>query len=172
MSELFFNCPSCSQEIEAPDDMAGVAINCPSCAIILRVPGEPRATAEFLFTCPSCGQSIDAPVDAAGLKLKCPGCEADLTIPDPPPPDPEPVEDDATFTSDMVVGEEEQKGSTARIDLPEGDSVPPPQMRTILIKRNGGVQRGQVSRVPKPPPGGDSEDGKSKTRGIFGWLKR
>jgi len=172
MSELFFNCPGCGQEIEAPDDMAGVPINCPTCDQILRVPGEARAMVEFVFPCPSCGQTIDAPTDAAGLSLKCPQCGTALTIPEPPPLEPEPMPDDASFSSDMVVDEEDQKGSTARIDLPEGDSAPPPPMRTIMIKRSHGIQSGQVSRISKPPPGGDSTEGKAKTRGLFGWMKR
>jgi len=35
---VLFRCPECSQEIEAPADVAGQSAECPACGIILRVP--------------------------------------------------------------------------------------------------------------------------------------
>ena len=33
-----FDCPDCAQNLEAPDDMAGVAITCPACHKEILVP--------------------------------------------------------------------------------------------------------------------------------------
>lgn len=182
MSELFFRCPHCGQEIESPDDMAGTMINCPSCDGLLRVPGElhPGAEADMIFQCPVCRHGIDTPVGAAGLHLTCPKCGMKIPVPspkpkpvapaepavasdpaptepvdseEPPPPPPVPAAEapqaKAPFNG-AAVGpkglDHEKKGATARIDLPEGDSAPRPQMRVVTIKRAGGTQAGHVPR--------------------------
>ncbi len=171
MSDLFFKCPGCATQIEAPDDLAGAAVNCPECDRILRVPGEARTREEFVFACPSCGQSIDVPVDAAGLHLPCPGCGVKIDVPEPPAP-PEPVAAVPQFSADAEVAEEEKKGSTARIDLPAGDSAPPPQMRTVLIKRSHGVQKGEIPLVPVSPAGDGEPPPRARKGGLFGWMRR
>ena len=38
MNDIQFNCPGCSQHLEAPNDMAGQQINCPICTCKLVVP--------------------------------------------------------------------------------------------------------------------------------------
>ncbi len=170
MSDLFFKCPGCAQDIEAPDDLAGTMINCPGCDQLLRVPGEPRIRGEFIFLCPACGQSIDVPADASGVHLPCPGCGATINVPEPPPP-PVPGPDPSPFSSDPGAVEAEKKGATSKIDLPLGDSVPPPQMRTVLIKRSRGVQKGEIPRVPASPEDSDVSASPRKG-GLFGWMKR
>lgn len=173
MSELFFKCPHCGQEIEAPDDLAGTMINCPACDRMLRVPGEvaPGADAEMIFDCPTCGHGIDTPVGAAGLHLDCPKCGAKIQIPAPKPapaaPPPTPFNGSPMADEGL---EHEKKGATSRIDLPEGDSAPRPQTRMITIKRAGGMQTGEVPRkiASAAPPSAD----KSKKSGLFGLFGR
>jgi hypothetical protein len=38
MADLNFDCPLCGQNLDAPDDMAGLFIECPACAKIIKVP--------------------------------------------------------------------------------------------------------------------------------------
>lgn len=38
MADINFDCPLCSQNLDAPDDMAGLFIECPACAKIIKVP--------------------------------------------------------------------------------------------------------------------------------------
>jgi DNA-directed RNA polymerase subunit M/transcription elongation factor TFIIS len=38
VSDLTFNCPHCSQELEAPEDLLGQTIECPSCNESIRLP--------------------------------------------------------------------------------------------------------------------------------------
>ncbi len=173
MSDLFFKCPECGQDIESGDDLAGRMVNCPACDHLMRIPGVPRDHEEFIFECPQCGQSIDIAVDAAGLHLPCPGCGRIIDVPEPPPPPPKPAAPPAAALSGRAaVSEEEKKGSTARVDLPEGDSSPPPRIRTVLIKRSDGVQEGEISRVPSAAvPGARSGDAASH-KGWFGRRNR
>lgn len=44
MSDYKFDCPHCSQSLEAPDDMAGEVIDCPTCGKSLEIPGPPAST--------------------------------------------------------------------------------------------------------------------------------
>lgn len=130
-----------------------------------------RARAEFVFECPSCGQSIDVPVDAAGLRLPCPGCGLKIDVPEPPVP-PAPAVAAPQFSADAEVAEEEKKGATARIDLPAGDSAPPPQTRTVLIKRSHGVQKGGIPLVSAARADGGEPPSPARKGGLFGWMKR
>ena len=38
MADINFDCPLCSQNLDAPDDMAGLFIECPACMKIIKVP--------------------------------------------------------------------------------------------------------------------------------------
>jgi len=38
MPDINFDCPSCGQNLEAPEDMAGDVVDCPSCQKPLKVP--------------------------------------------------------------------------------------------------------------------------------------
>lgn len=44
MPDLNFDCPQCGQNLDAPDDMAGLFVECPSCSKIIKVPrpGDPK----------------------------------------------------------------------------------------------------------------------------------
>lgn len=59
MSDISFNCPSCDQALEAPDEYAGQVIQCPSCETEIEVPAPAvPAVAADGTPCPSCGKNI------------------------------------------------------------------------------------------------------------------
>jgi uncharacterized RDD family membrane protein YckC len=58
--EVKFNCPHCSQKIDAPPEYAGAVINCPVCQKELQVPAAPSAPPKL-----SINQTSGAPVAAA-----------------------------------------------------------------------------------------------------------
>lgn len=164
MSDLVFRCPHCSQDIEAPDSMAGMILNCPSCDGLLKVPGREQSDEGMLvnFDCPHCGQNIDAPAAAVGLDLSCPQCGHLLVI---PAPTPEPRAGATERTSGIEESgvehvEEQKKGSTARIDLPPSNAMPRAVTRHITIKRSGeggsGTPAGFESGGKKPGAFGHS----------------
>ena len=39
MADVNFDCPHCGQNLDAPDDMAGMKIACPACSEALAIPG-------------------------------------------------------------------------------------------------------------------------------------
>ena len=45
MSDINFDCPKCSQNLDAPPDLAGLFIECPSCNAIIKVPPTAGAAA-------------------------------------------------------------------------------------------------------------------------------
>lgn len=85
------------------------------------------------FDCPQCGQNLDAPEDMVGLFIECPACTKVVQVPKPAadtefrPAPPRPTED----------GDEGEKSSTIRIQLPPGLGVPEKRQRRIVIKRLG-----------------------------------
>ncbi len=38
MPDINFDCPFCQQNLDAPDDMAGMSIECPACGKSIRIP--------------------------------------------------------------------------------------------------------------------------------------
>lgn len=127
MADLMFQCPYCRQDIEAGGEMAGRMINCPACDGLLRIPGgSPVSDLVLNFDCPLCGQNLETPEDAQGRRLMCPACRKVLTIPAPTEADVSPE-----------IDEEQKKGSTARIEMPENQADPSPETYRIKIKRPG-----------------------------------
>ncbi len=66
MSEIKFKCPSCSTELEAPEDMAGDVVECPSCSQNISIP-QPSAGVEVASSsgnnhnaCPNCQVEMEA----------------------------------------------------------------------------------------------------------------
>lgn len=45
MAEINFDCPHCGQNLDAPDDMAGMVIVCPACEKNIKVPVPPGVAA-------------------------------------------------------------------------------------------------------------------------------
>lgn len=67
MSDIKFNCPACSQSLEAPTEMAGQLIDCPSCKKPMEIPfPRPPATGEHV---PRAAASTPANQRPAGRKL-------------------------------------------------------------------------------------------------------
>jgi uncharacterized RDD family membrane protein YckC len=59
MSDFEFNCPHCTQSLEAPDDMSGQLIDCPKCKAPIEVPFRPNpavAGGGVSLGCPLCGK--------------------------------------------------------------------------------------------------------------------
>lgn len=81
MSDFKFNCPHCSQSLEASDDLSGQLIDCPSCDNPIEVPFARQARQQVAAeakatqtkTCPYCGEAILA------VAVKCKHCGSDLT---------------------------------------------------------------------------------------------
>lgn len=155
MSERWFHCPHCEQGIESDPAMQGRMINCPSCGGLFRIPGGPPPEDWLInFDCPMCGQNIETPADAAGLNLHCPGCGQTLVIPAPPPAPPPAVAGIAP--PETAPDEDEDKGSTTRIEMASETGVPPSQTYHIRIKRSGegGGHIPEGFHPPHPKSGG------------------
>lgn len=72
MGAIKFNCPHCSQHLDAPDESAGAALSCPACRAPIQVPmpvAPPRGGAV-------CGICL-SPISEAEAKNSCPACRAD-----------------------------------------------------------------------------------------------
>ena len=54
--DIEFECQSCGQVLEAPEDYAGMEIPCPSCDTVVIVPGEPPD--EAVSSCQGCGAEL------------------------------------------------------------------------------------------------------------------
>ncbi len=98
--------------------------------------------AEINFDCPHCGQNLDAPEDMAGWAIDCPACGKKIKVPVPEGAEAsDPVDttaSDERATTGLIENpgaEDEQKGSTVRIDIPEEYRRPPAQQRIVKIKR-------------------------------------
>ena len=88
MDSITFNCPDCSQIIEAPAEAAGIAGECPFCGKEVVAPvlngerlGANGAATGITFNCPQCGQTIEAPAEVAGTVGECPFCEKEIVAP-------------------------------------------------------------------------------------------
>lgn len=46
MADINFDCAFCQQNLDAPEDMAGMEIECPACGKTIRVPSPPPARAK------------------------------------------------------------------------------------------------------------------------------
>ena len=91
MADISFSCTHCSQHLEAPPDMAGMALECPSCnreimvpkpALRARppaapgaVPTRPTAPAAPLPISPALA-SAAAPATRSAVGVTCPSCGA------------------------------------------------------------------------------------------------
>ena len=88
------------------------------------------------FHCPACRQWLEAPEDCVGLMVECPDCRSVLKVPGPG------GADALIETSSPVEagGEKaEDRGRTARIELPPNLGIPEPSTRrTIVIRRRQG----------------------------------
>ena len=60
MAEISFNCPLCSQQLEAPEEYANQVIECPSCQKEITVPGPAASNKEAAANkCPGCGAALE-----------------------------------------------------------------------------------------------------------------
>ncbi|OGV70251.1 MAG: hypothetical protein A2283_00325 [Lentisphaerae bacterium RIFOXYA12_FULL_48_11] len=69
MPDISFNCPLCSQQLEAPEEYAGQVIECPACQKEITVPApqpvQKKATGN---KCPGCGTALE---EGVVLCMKC-----------------------------------------------------------------------------------------------------
>lgn len=75
INDIYFECPKCSQALDAPREMAAQLIECPNCKETIEVPvrspgAQVRKSPRPAFTPP-------APVTAS--LTKCPSCRADVS---------------------------------------------------------------------------------------------
>ena len=99
MADIRFDCPQCSQSLEAPLDMAGELIDCPKCKSLIEVPRRSKsltptvvpkptlAEVQRTRTCPFCAEQILA------AAVKCRFCGEFLDAharPSSPTPTPAP----------------------------------------------------------------------------------
>jgi DNA-directed RNA polymerase subunit RPC12/RpoP len=90
------------------------------------------------FKCTACGAEIEASTDMAGAQSQCPGCSAPIRVPTA-----DAISELAGLENPETMGaappvdgdEEWQKGSTIRIELPDGEVPVAPVKRTVYIKR-------------------------------------
>src|SRR5437762_1315151 len=75
MAVLKFNCPHCSQHIEAPEEAAGNRFACPSCAQQIEVPVPAMAEARSTSAGPVCAICLSAIMES-DAKTACPACNA------------------------------------------------------------------------------------------------
>jgi DNA-binding protein HU-beta len=90
------------------------------------------------FSCTACGAEIEASTDMAGTQAQCPGCGAAIRVPTADAiTELAGLENTETMQSAPPVdGDEDwQKGSTIRIELPDGELPVQPIKRTVYIKR-------------------------------------
>jgi hypothetical protein len=73
MKDINFDCPNCTQSLECPPEMAGVAIDCPTCQKRISVP--------------LCGQHILATMTDVGTSADCPNPNGDNSLVVAAPPD-------------------------------------------------------------------------------------
>jgi hypothetical protein len=78
MADIAFECPSCSQALEAPDECAGQVIQCPACEQEITVPAAPAA--EEAAPLSVLGALDSEPEESAAPPAEggCPGCGAEL----------------------------------------------------------------------------------------------
>ena len=65
MADLKFLCPSCRQNLEAPEDMSGATVQCPSCSTTITVPLRMATASVYsppprMKDCPYCSEQIMA----------------------------------------------------------------------------------------------------------------
>ena len=89
MPDINFNCPSCGQNLEAPEDMAGDVLDCPACQKPLTVPKpafkpliksptppQKAGTSGSVFSSDAMKKAMAVAEQA--LSNKCPECNADI----------------------------------------------------------------------------------------------
>lgn len=102
-----------------------------------KIPAYEGATVKTTtFHCPACRQWLEAPEDYVGLMVECPGCRSVLKVPEPGGADAL-IETSSPAEADGEKAEE--RGRTARIELPPNLGIPEPSARrTIVIRRRQG----------------------------------
>lgn len=155
MAGLEIVCPSCENTITIP--------SAESTEKAAATPQEPQP--DINFDCPHCGQNLDAPPQIVGCVIACPSCSQQITVPEesqptarppsrspsgpstPPSTQKSPTEDDkvSTQTQDTILDEkdeapvldnEDTKGSTVRIEIPEEIREIQRPNRVVTIKRS------------------------------------
>lgn len=48
MPDINFDCPHCGQNLDAPEDLAGVEIECPACSKTVAIPGREGVEADAM----------------------------------------------------------------------------------------------------------------------------
>ena len=86
-----FECKTCAQHIEAPEQYVGTEVICPSCKAPLVVPSlstlapSPHPAApDIVFSCHHCGQRLVVDASCAGIHTNCPSCATELIVPRTP----------------------------------------------------------------------------------------
>jgi DNA-directed RNA polymerase subunit RPC12/RpoP len=113
MADINFNCSSCGQNLDAPEDMAGTEISCPACGNTIRVPERPSAAYPV--------QRRPIPPAMVGPTGPRPPGGARISKPEESGPIPTVLPEDT--------------GSTTRIDMPTEFRMPPRKQRIVFIKR-------------------------------------
>jgi hypothetical protein len=111
MSDINFDCPFCKQNLDAPEDMAGMNIECPACGRIIRVPRP--------------------------VHVESPIVHRTAVPPRQPPPVGPSGQGRRTETGPIPETPTEDQGSTTRIEMPPEYAKPAPKHRVIFIKRAG-----------------------------------
>lgn len=68
MADISFSCPSCQQNLEAPEEMGGEIVECPACSTPLTIPEAPPPALVREPECPSCRAPME---EEAVLCVKC-----------------------------------------------------------------------------------------------------
>ena len=80
MSDIHFDCPKCSQTIDAPQEMAAQLINCPACKETIEVPVRSRSSWKTEpAKLPKPAFRPPPPAPATSLLTKCPSCRSDVS---------------------------------------------------------------------------------------------
>jgi DNA-directed RNA polymerase subunit M/transcription elongation factor TFIIS len=77
MSDLLFQCPSCSKHMAIDDAGIGRTLACPDCRATVQAPAP-----GILFFCPACKMTLCAPAELVGETFGCSNCGHELTIPE------------------------------------------------------------------------------------------
>ena len=113
MPDINFDCPLCKQNLDAPEDMAGLCIECPSCGKSIRIPPPIQIHYPIKRTL--------GPQPASGPKIYTSKTASS-----------------ATGVTGEVPEDDDLRVKTAKIEIPPDvlESIPKPS-RIIVIKRPG-----------------------------------
>ena len=72
MPDIHFECPKCSQAIDAPQEMAAQLIDCPSCKEVIEIPVRSIRVEPVTH-------AVVSPAPPSPRLIKCPSCRSDVS---------------------------------------------------------------------------------------------